>query len=75
MKGMDIRVILNGKKAALDSSREAINRARKKGRIDVRVTWKSGDVDRLVQEAQAEGCKRLVIGGGDGSIKEVADAL
>jgi lipid kinase YegS len=70
-----MRVILNGKKAGLDSVRSAIAEARKQGPVDVRVTWEAGDVHRLVGEAVAEGCDRLVVGGGDGSVKETVDAL
>jgi lipid kinase YegS len=42
--------------------------------VDVRVTWEAGDVHRLVREACAEGCLRLVAGGGDGTVNEVIDA-
>ena len=72
---MDIRVILNGKKAGLEPVRSAIFSARERGRVEVRVTWEAGDVSRLVKEACAEGCTRLVAGGGDGTVNEVADAL
>lgn len=72
---MDIRVILNGKKAALEPVRAAIYSLRKTGRVDVRVTWETSDVNRLVREACAEGCSRLVAGGGDGTVKEIADAI
>ena len=72
---MDIRVILNGKKASLEPVRKAIYKARESGGVEVRVTWESGDVNRLVQEASAEGCRRLVAGGGDGTVNEVVDAL
>ena len=72
---MKIRILLNGKKAALDPVRDAIFRARTDGPVEVRTTWEKGDVHRLVQEALAEGCKRLVAGGGDGTVKEVVDAL
>ena len=72
---MDIRVILNGKKAGLEPVRSAIFSARESGRVEVRVTWEAGDVSRLVKEACAEGCTRLVAGGGDGTVNEVADAL
>ena len=72
---MDIRVILNGKKASLEPVRRAIYKARERGGVEVRVTWESGDVNRLVQEARAEGCSRLVAGGGDGTVNEVVDAL
>lgn len=72
---MDLRVILNGKKAGLEPVRAAIYSARENGRVDVRVTWEAGDVGRLVQEACAEGCLRLVAGGGDGTVNEVVDAV
>jgi len=72
---MDIRVLLNGKKAGLEPVRSAIFSARENGPVDVRVTWEAGDVFRLVQEACTEGCSRLVAGGGDGTVNEVADAL
>ena len=61
---MDIRVVLNGKKAALEPVRAAIFSARETGRVEVRATWEAGDVDRLVREACVEGCSRLVAGGG-----------
>jgi lipid kinase YegS len=72
---MKIRLILNGKKAALKPVREAICKARANSPVEVRVTWEQGDVYRLIQEARAEGCHRLVAAGGDGTVKEVTDAL
>lgn len=68
-----LRLILNGKKAGLEEIRHAVFSASEP--IDVRVTWQGGDIDRLVKEAVAEGCERIMIGGGDGSVKEVVDAL
>lgn len=70
-----MRIILNGKKAGMDSVRSAIRMVREGDAVEVRVTWEAGDVERLVQEAVAEGRSRLVVGGGDGSVKEIADAL
>jgi lipid kinase YegS len=72
---MDVRVILNGKKAALEPVRAAIYSARENGCVEVRVTWEAGDVRRLVQEACSEGCHRLVAAGGDGTVNEVVDAM
>lgn len=72
---MDLRLILNGKKAAIEPVRAAIYSARSNQSIEVRVTWESGDVYRLVREAHNEGCQRLVVGGGDGTVKEIVDAL
>lgn len=43
--------------------------------LEVRPTFESGDVKRLVCEAIKENVDRLIIGGGDGSINEIVDAL
>ncbi|MCK5359027.1 MAG: YegS/Rv2252/BmrU family lipid kinase, partial [Gammaproteobacteria bacterium] len=72
---MDIRILLNGKKAGLEPVRSAIFKARESGVVEVRSTWEGGDVERMVMEALNDGCQRLVAGGGDGTVNEVADAL
>ncbi len=72
---MNIRLILNGKKAGIELLRQSIFQARESGSIEVRVTWEGGDVERFVREAIQEGCQRIMIGGGDGSVKEVVDAM
>ena len=72
---MDIRVIINGKKAGLEPVRSAIFKARESGKVEVRATWEGGDVERLVHEAVHDGCQRVVAAGGDGTVKEVADAM
>ena len=72
---MDIRIILNGKKAGLEPVRQAIFTARGQGEVQVRVTWEGGDAERLVKEAANEGCRRLVAGGGDGSVNEMVNAM
>lgn len=79
-KKMKARLIVNGKKAGDLLLREAVNRLRGKGyELEVRTTWESGDVERLCDEAHREGFSspetRLVIGGGDGSIHEIVNAL
>jgi lipid kinase YegS len=72
---MDIRVIINGKKAGLEPVRSAIFKARESGKVEVRATWEGDDVERLVHEAVHDGCQRVVAAGGDGTVKEVADAM
>ena len=72
---LKLRIILNGKKAGIDTVRSAINHARKKEPVDVRVTWEHGDIHRLVIEAVADGVRRLVAGGGDGTVNEIVNAL
>ncbi len=71
-----IRLILNGKKADLPEIRTAIANLRTQGyNVEVRVTWEQGDVQRLVREAANDGIPRIVAGGGDGTVNEVADAI
>lgn len=57
---MKLRIILNGKKAGDELLRQAIASVRADHEIQVRVTFEAGDVARLVDEAIAEGCQRLV---------------
>jgi lipid kinase YegS len=72
---MNIRILLNGKKAAIEAVRDAIYKAREHGKVEVRATWEAGDLKRLVMEACGDGCQRLVAAGGDGTVNEVADAI
>lgn len=71
-----LRVVLNGKAAGNDQLRDAVQALRDEGtQLDVRVTWESGDVDRHVVEALADGVGTIVSGGGDGTLCEIANAL
>ncbi|MEZ9231260.1 lipid kinase YegS [Vibrio amylolyticus] len=71
-----IRAILNGKKAGSPELRQAINDARDLGLdIEVRVTWESADMARLVGEAIHDGISRIVVAGGDGTVNEAVNAL
>lgn len=73
---MTVRLLLNGKKAGLESIRNAVYAIRKSGfDLEVRTTWESGDIDRLVLEASQQGVTRIVAGGGDGTVNEVVNAL
>lgn len=70
------RLILNGKSAGDDALRDAVAHWRDRGvRLDVRVTWETGDAERYVVEALDEGVDTLVAAGGDGTLSEVATAL
>lgn len=69
-------IILNGKKAGLPAVRNAIADLRQEVEgVQVRVTYEYGDVARFMQEAVREGITRIVIGGGDGSVNEMVDAM
>ncbi|MCK5432002.1 MAG: lipid kinase YegS, partial [Gammaproteobacteria bacterium] len=71
-----MHIILNGKKAGYESVRSAISVLREEVEdVEVRVTYEYGDVERLVGEAVRDGAKRIVIGGGDGSVNEVVDVM
>ncbi len=69
-------VILNGKSAANDPLRQAIQRLRDEGNdIAVRVTWEHGDIARFLDEAMAARTETLIAGGGDGTLNELAGGL
>lgn len=73
---MRARLILNGKKAERLDVRDAVHRLRREGHaLEVRVTWERGDAARLVGEAAREGVERVIAGGGDGSVNEIANGL
>jgi lipid kinase YegS len=73
---MHARLILNGKKADRPDVREAVRVVRSEGHgLEVRVTWERGDAARLVAEAARDGVPRVIAGGGDGSVNEVANGL
>jgi lipid kinase YegS len=70
------RLILNGKSAADEAVREAVQQMRGHGQaLQVRVTWEAGDAQRYVNEAIADGVDVIVAAGGDGTLGEVAHAL
>ncbi|QCO67048.1 lipid kinase YegS [Luteimonas yindakuii] len=69
-------VILNAKAAGNDEVRDAVHAAREAGHaIEVRLTWEEGDALRYVREALAAGAVRVIAGGGDGTLRDVAAAL
>jgi lipid kinase YegS len=73
---MRARLILNGKKAGRPDVRTAVAAIRTAGHdLEVRITWEREDAARLVAEAASEGVSRVIAGGGDGSVNEVAAGL
>ena len=69
-------LILHGKQAQNEEVRAAVLALRERGwNLAVRLTWEGGDAARLVQEALAAGYPTLIAGGGDGTLREVAEAL
>lgn len=79
MPGMQERkalLILHGKQALNADVRAAVEARRKDGwQLAVRVTWEAGDAQRLVNEALQAGYPTLIAGGGDGTLRDVAEAM
>ena len=68
-------LVLHGKQALNEDVRMAVHKWRERGHeLAVRVTWEAGDARRLTHEAVAAGYRTLVAGGGDGTLREVAQA-
>ncbi|MBK4989597.1 lipid kinase YegS [Pseudomonas sp. S36] len=76
MQGRKAMLILHGKQAMNEELRSAVHALRDTGwQLDVRVTWEGGDAQRLVGEALAAGYPHIVAGGGDGTLRDVAEAM
>ena len=69
-------LILHGKQALNEDVRAAVQARREQGwELAVRVTWEGGDAQRIVNEALADGYTHLIAGGGDGTLRDVAEAM
>lgn len=69
-------LILHGKQALNEDVRAAVQARREQGwELAVRVTWEGGDAQRLVHEALDAGYTHLIAGGGDGTLRDVAEAM
>ncbi|WP_339461904.1 lipid kinase YegS [Pseudomonas sp. EA_105y_Pfl2_R69] len=69
-------LILHGKQALNAEVRAAVLARREEGwQLDVRVTWEAGDAQRLVNEALRASYPTLIAGGGDGTLRDVAEAM
>ncbi|PTT24893.1 lipid kinase YegS [Pseudomonas sp. HMWF021] len=69
-------LILHGKQALNEAVRAAVEHKREQGwELAVRLTWEAGDAQRIVEEALAAGFKQIIAGGGDGTLRDIAQAL
>ena len=69
-------LILHGKQALNEDVRAAVEHQRTQGwDLAVRLTWEAGDAQRLVHEALAAGYTHLIAGGGDGTLRDIAEAM
>jgi len=72
----DICLVLHRKSANELPVKEAVQHVRSKGiKLRVRIPWNKKDKPRVVQEALEAGAKRIIAGGGDGTINAVVNAL
>lgn len=69
-------LILHGKQALNEEVRAAVEGLRERGwDLAVRLTWEGGDAERLVAEGLVAGYPTLISGGGDGTLRDVVEAL
>ena len=69
-------LILHGKQALNEDVRAAVEQQRAAGwELAVRLTWEAGDAQRLVQEALDAGYTHLIAGGGDGTLRDICEAM
>lgn len=69
-------LILHGKQALNEAVRAAVDSKREQGwELAVRLTWEAGDAQRWVNEALAAGYRQIVAGGGDGTLRDIAEAM
>lgn len=69
-------LILHGKQALNGEVRAAVQALRERGwDLAVRLTWEAGDAERLVEEGLAAGYPTLIAGGGDGTLRDVVEAM
>lgn len=69
-------LILHGKQSLNEEVRAAVKTQRERGwDLAVRLTWEGGDAQRLVSEALQAGYQTLIAGGGDGTLRDVAEAM
>ena len=69
-------LILHGKQALNEEVRTAVMLKREQGwDLAVRLTWEAGDAQRCVDEALEAGYTQLIAGGGDGTLRDIAEAI
>jgi len=74
--GSEVCLVLHRKSANEPAIKEAVKHVRGQGiDLDVRIPWNKKAKPRVVQEAIARGAKRVIAGGGDGTINAVVNAL
>ena len=68
--------VLHRKSANRPEVKAAVKAVRKRGvDLDVRIPWNKKDKPRVVRELLKRGHRRIIAGGGDGTLNAIADAL
>jgi lipid kinase YegS len=74
--GSEVCLVLHRKSANEPAIKEAVKHVRGQGvDLRVRIPWNKKAKPRVVKEAIADGAKRVIAGGGDGTINAVVNAL
>ena len=69
-------LILHGKQALNEEVRAAVANKREQGwELAVSLTWEAGDAQRMVTQALAAGYRQIIAGGGDGTLRDIAEAM
>jgi lipid kinase YegS len=71
-----MRLLLHGSLAKREDIKAAVEEARLKGNhVEVRVSWETGDMERLAAEAVEDGVEILVTAGGDQTVSETVTGM
>jgi len=71
-----MRLLLHGSLAKRGDIKAAVEEARLKGNhVEVRVSWETGDMERLASEAVEDGVEVLITAGGDQTISETVTGM
>jgi len=69
-------LVLHRKSANRPEVKAAVKHVRRAGiELDVRIPWNKKDKRKVVRELLESGCRRIVAGGGDGTLNGVASAI
>ncbi|WP_068118243.1 YegS/Rv2252/BmrU family lipid kinase [Tropicimonas marinistellae] len=68
-------LILNRKSGARADLRRLVKSFQKEHDLDVRIPWSKKQMRRDIERAVENGCRRIIAGGGDGTVNAVVNAL
>ncbi len=69
-------LVLHRKSANRPEVKAAVKQVRRSGiALDVKIPWNKKDKRRVVKELLRDGCRRIIAGGGDGTLNGIAHAI